>query len=71
MNRAFAVVVTALLLAAQGRIIATKGMFTTTTPPPEEVEDGAIADPSYFAGRASVVDILPGQQPTATDFAAP
>ena len=53
-----------------GRVVATKGMYASTTPKPWEVEDGAIADPSYLAGRMSVVDILPGQQLTASDFAA-
>jgi len=43
-------------------------MYAAPTLPPDEVEDGAIADPSYLSGRASVVDILPGQQLTATDF---
>jgi hypothetical protein len=54
-----------------GSIVATKRMYTPTTPHPEDVEVGALADPSYLAGRAAAVDILPGQQLTATDFTAP
>ena len=45
-------------------------MYAPTTLPRKEVEVGAIADPSYLAGRAAAVDIFPGQQITATDFAA-
>src|SRR4029453_5173857 len=41
-----------------------------TTLPRKEVEVGAVSDPSYLAGRAAAVDIFPGQQITATDFAA-
>ena len=54
-----------------GLIVATNGMYQATTIlPPKEVEDGAVADPSYLSGRVAVVDILPGQQLTATDFTA-
>ena len=45
-------------------------MYAPTTLPQKEVEIGAIADPSYLSGRAAAVDIFPGQQFTATDFAA-
>jgi Flp pilus assembly protein CpaB len=45
-------------------------MYAPTTLPRKEVEVGAIADPSYLAGRAASADIFPGQQFTATDFAA-
>ena len=53
-----------------GSIVATNGMYAATTLPKKEVEVGAVADPSYLAGRAAAVDIFPGQQITATDFAA-
>jgi len=53
-----------------GSIVATNGMYAPTTLPRKEVEVGAVADPSYLAGRAAAVDIFPGQQITATDFAA-
>jgi Flp pilus assembly protein CpaB len=45
-------------------------MYAPTTLPRKEVEVGAISDPSYLAGRAASVEIFPGQQITATDFAA-
>ena len=53
-----------------GSIVATQSMYAPTTLPRKEVEVGAISDPSYLAGRAAAVDIFPGQQFTATDFAA-
>jgi len=53
-----------------GSIVATKSMYAPTTLPKKEVEVGAISDPSYLAGRAAATEIFPGQQITATDFAA-
>ena len=53
-----------------GNIVATQSMYAPTTLPRKEVEVGAISDPSYLAGRAAAADIFPGQQITATDFAA-
>lgn len=53
-----------------GSIVATNGMYTATTLPQKEVVVGAVADPSYLAGRAAAVDIFPGAQITAADFAA-
>ena len=53
-----------------GNIVASQSMYAPTTLPRKEVEVGAIADPSYLAGRAASADIFPGQQFTATDFAA-
>ena len=53
-----------------GSVVATNAMYAPTTLPKKEVEIGAIADPSYLAGRAAAVDIFPGQQITSTDFAA-
>jgi Flp pilus assembly protein CpaB len=53
-----------------GNIVATQSMYAATTLPRKEVEVGAVADPSYLAGRAAAADIFPGQQITATDFAA-
>jgi Flp pilus assembly protein CpaB len=53
-----------------GSIVATNSMYAPTTLPRKEVEIGAVSDPSYLAGRAAAVDIFPGQQITATDFAA-
>lgn len=53
-----------------GSLVASQGMYTPTTLPQKEVEVGAVADPSYLSGRAASADIFPGQQITATDFAA-
>ena len=53
-----------------GTLVASQGMYAPTTLPQKEVEVGAIADPSYLSGRAASADIFPGQQFTATDFAA-
>jgi Flp pilus assembly protein CpaB len=53
-----------------GSVVATNGMYAATTLPAKEVEVGAVADPSYLAGRAAAADIFPGQQITSTDFAA-
>jgi len=53
-----------------GTLVASQSMYAATTLPAKEVEVGAVADPSYLAGRAAVADIFPGQQFTATDFAA-
>jgi Flp pilus assembly protein CpaB len=53
-----------------GSIVASQGMYAPTTLPRKEVEVGAVADPSYLAGRAASADIFPGQQFTASDFAA-
>ena len=53
-----------------GTLVASEAMYAPTTLPRKEVEVGAIADPQYLSGRAAAIDIFPGQQFTATDFAA-
>jgi len=53
-----------------GTLVASQTMYLPTTLPRKEVEVGAIADPQYLSGRAAAIDIFPGQQFTATDFAA-
>jgi Flp pilus assembly protein CpaB len=53
-----------------GSVVASQSMYAPTTLPRRDVEVGAIADPSYLAGRAAATDIFPGQQFTSTDFAA-
>jgi Flp pilus assembly protein CpaB len=52
-----------------GNIVATTQMYTATQLPRKEIEVGALADPQYLVGRAAAVDIYPGQQFTAADFA--
>jgi Flp pilus assembly protein CpaB len=53
-----------------GTLVASQSMYAPTTLPAKEVEVGAISDPAYLSGRAAAADIFPGQQFTATDFAA-
>jgi Flp pilus assembly protein CpaB len=53
-----------------GTLVASQTMYAPTTLPRKEIEVGAIADPQYLSGRAAAIDIFPGQQFTATDFAA-
>jgi Flp pilus assembly protein CpaB len=53
-----------------GTIVTGQTMYAHTTLPKKEVEEGAIADPQFLTGRAAAVDIFPGQQITAADFAA-
>jgi Flp pilus assembly protein CpaB len=53
-----------------GTLVASQEMYTSTTLPKKDVEEGAIADPQYLTGRAAAIDIFPGQQITAADFAA-
>jgi len=53
-----------------GSLVASQSMYAPTTLPQKEVEVGAISDPSYLSGRAAALEIFPGQQLTATDFAA-
>src|SRR5438067_2081043 len=48
--------------------MAAKNVISVPTLSPKEVEDGAITDPWYLAGRAATVDIFPGQQLTVSDF---
>ena len=51
-----------------GSVVVKNGMWAETTLPPWEVEDGALGD---LVGRTATVDILPGQQLTASDFTGP
>lgn len=53
-----------------GTLVAGQQMYEPTTLPRKDVEVGAIADPQYLSGRAAAVDIFPGSQLTAADFAA-
>ena len=53
-----------------GTIVQSEGMYTATTVPKKEVVEGAIADGTYLTGRAAAVEVVPGDQLTAADFAA-
>jgi len=52
-----------------GSAIAASGLFTTTTIRQSQLREGALADPASLRGRAAAVDIYPGQQLAAADFA--
>ena len=51
-------------------VIAAGQLMSRTTVPSSHVVAGAIADPSVVKGEVAAADIYPGQQLTATDFAA-
>jgi pilus assembly protein CpaB len=53
-----------------GISVATNSMYAATQLPQKDVAVGAISDASYLSGRAAAVQVLPGQQLTASDFAA-
>jgi Flp pilus assembly protein CpaB len=53
-----------------GTIVVDRVMYTESMLPREEVFEGAIADPAFLTGRAAAVEIVPGHQLTAPDFAA-
>jgi Flp pilus assembly protein CpaB len=53
-----------------GTVVTSGVMYEDVILPKKEVEAGAIADPTYFNGRAAAAEILPGQQITAASFAA-
>lgn len=53
-----------------GMVIAKRGMYATTVLPCGETKPGAIADPTYLAGRVVAADLFPGQQLTEADFAS-
>jgi Flp pilus assembly protein CpaB len=48
----------------------TSGYYKVTSIPQKEVETGAILNPATLAGQVATTDISPGQQLTASDFAA-
>jgi Flp pilus assembly protein CpaB len=52
-----------------GTLVATQSMYAPTTLPRKDVEVGAVSDPQYLSGRAAAVDVFPGAQLTAADFA--
>ena len=48
----------------------TGGYYKVTSIPQKQVETGAILNPATLAGQVATTDISPGQQLTASDFAA-
>ena len=53
-----------------GDIVGIKGLFQTTDAPHDQLQDGAITDPSALRGRLATNDIYPGEQLTTGDFSA-
>jgi pilus assembly protein CpaB len=52
-----------------GDVVGLKRLFESEQAPQNQVQDGAITDPSTLRGRVAVEDIYPGQQLTVADFA--
>jgi len=53
-----------------GDIVGLKGLFQTTDAPRDQLQDGAITDPSALRGRLATTDVYPGEQLTTGDFSA-
>jgi pilus assembly protein CpaB len=51
-------------------VVASGQLLARTTVPSNRLRVGAISDPSVLKGEVAVTDIYPGQQVTASDFAA-
>ena len=52
-----------------GAAIASEHLFQATTIRQSQLPEGAISDPSSFAGRVATRDIYPSEKLTASDFA--
>ena len=53
-----------------GDIVGVKGLFQTTDAPRDQLQEGAISDPSVLRGRLATNDVYPGEQLTTGDFSA-
>ena len=53
-----------------GDIVGVKGLFQTTDAPRDQLQEGAITDPSALRGRLATNDVYPGEQLTTGDFSA-
>jgi len=51
-----------------GSLIAEQHLYQVTTVPKDQLQELALVDPSALAGRATAVDVYPGQQLTDADF---
>jgi Flp pilus assembly protein CpaB len=72
-NAAISVLVAQKLIqkGTTGDVIrTTSGLYEATSIPKGQVESGAIVDPATLSGQVATTDISPGQQLTASDFAA-
>jgi Flp pilus assembly protein CpaB len=72
-NAALSVLVAQKLIqkGTTGDVIrTTSGLYQATSVPKSQAESGAIVDPATLSGQVATTDISPGQQLTASDFAA-
>lgn len=72
-NAAISVLVAQKLIqkGTTGDVIrTTSGLYQATSIPKNQVESGAIVNPATLSGQVATADISPGQQLTASDFAA-
>jgi Flp pilus assembly protein CpaB len=53
-----------------GDIVGVKGLFQATDAPRDQLQEGAITDPSALRGRLATNDVYPGEQLTTGDFSA-
>jgi Flp pilus assembly protein CpaB len=53
-----------------GDVVGLKELFQTTDAPRDQVQEGAITDPSALRDRLATTDIYPGEQLTTGDFSA-
>ena len=53
-----------------GNVVGTTGLYQVSSIPKDQVKTGAYVDPQTLTGKVATVDIYPGQQLTANDFAA-
>jgi Flp pilus assembly protein CpaB len=51
-----------------GDVVGIKGLFQTTDAPRDQIQEGAITDPSVLRGRLATTDVYPGEQLTTGDF---
>lgn len=52
-----------------GTVIGTTGLYQVASIPKKEVKSSVFVDPKTLTGKVAAVDIYPGQQLTAADFA--
>jgi len=71
-NAAISVLVAKSLIqkGTPGDVVGTTGLYQVSSIPKDQVKTGAYVDPQTLTGKVATVDIYPGQQLTANDFAA-
>jgi len=71
-NQAISVLVAKSLIqkGTPGNVIGTTNLYQVSSIPKDQLKTGAFVDPQTLTGKVATVDIYPGQQLTASDFAA-